>query len=129
MKITPKKYGQLLASMLETADDVKKVAPKFLAMLRRRKQYKLLPKILKAFEREWLKLRGMAEVKITYPKKFESSLDELKKRLQEKLGGKLSFKSYPADELIGGVKIMMDDNLIDASVSGRLRALQNKLSQ
>lgn len=126
MKISPRKYAQALALMLDTAE--KTIIGNFIEVLRQRKQTKMLPKILRAFEEEWLKQRGIKKIDILYPKSFESSLLELEERLTDIVGEKLKIKALPSNDLIGGFKIKIDDTLIDASVEGNLAALAKRLN-
>lgn len=125
MKITPRKYAQALALMLDTAE--KTIIGNFIEVLRQRKQTKMLPKILRAFEEEWLKQRGIKKVDILYPKSFESSLPELEERLADIVGEKLKIRALPSSNLIGGFKIKIDDTLFNASVEGNLAALAKRL--
>lgn len=126
MKISSRKYARALALMLDAADRV--IIGNFLAVLRKRRQMKLLPKILAAFEEEWLAQRGYARVEVQYPKKFEASLADLEKKLKEKLGDKLSLRAIPREDLIGGYRVRIGDTLIDASVENSLQLLAHKIS-
>ena len=105
MKITPRKYAQALAQTLEDTDDAVSIIRNFLTMLQRRKQFRLLPKILQAFEQEWAHRRGIVKVEVMYPEKFESSLAELEKNLSEKLGKKINTKAH--DEYTIGYRILL----------------------
>lgn len=127
MKITARKYAQALALMLDSAE--KTIIENFLALLRQRKQTRLLPKILKSFETEWLKRRGYTKVQVAYPKQFASSLPELEAALKAKLGDNIHMESKPAEDLIGGYQVRVDDILIDASIQGRLKALERRLGK
>ena len=125
MKITPKKYAQVLAIMLDTAE--RTIIANFLAVLRRRRQIKYLPRIMRAFEDEWLKRRGIKKVEISYPERFADSLAGFEKNLKLNLGDKLKIKAVPADDMIGGFRVRVGDTMMDASVSGRLKALARKI--
>ncbi|MEK7523885.1 MAG: ATP synthase F1 subunit delta [Patescibacteria group bacterium] len=127
MKITPRKYAKALAIMLDSAE--KTIISNFLSVLRQRHQMKLLPKIMEAFEEEWMKHRGITQVDVTYPENFESSMQDLDARLREKLGDKISVQAVPSDGMIGGFKVRIDDTLIDASVEGMLKMLEARLKK
>lgn len=126
MKITAQKYAQALALMLDSAE--KTIIENFLALLRQRKQTRLLPKILKNFENEWRRQRGYTKVQVSYPKKFESELPELEAALRAKLGDKIHLDAISDENLIGGYQVRVDDTLIDASIQGRLKALEKKIN-
>ncbi|GEM_PF-3627762 len=128
MKITPRKYAQALAQTLEDSDDAVTIIHNFLKLLQRKKQFRLLPKILQAFEQEWAHRRGVVKMDVIYPEKFESSLAELEKNLSEKLGKKIEMRAKPSKTLIGGFRLKVEDSLIDASIEGRLKDLQRRLA-
>lgn len=126
MRISPKKYAQALAIMLDTAE--RAIIANFLAVLRSRRQLKYLPRIMRAFDGEWLKHRGIKKVEILYPDRFPDSLAGLEKNLKERLGDKLKISAVPASNLIGGFKVRIGDTLMDASVASQLKALERKIS-
>ncbi len=128
MKITPLKYAQALAQTLEGNADPQTIIKNLLLLLRRKKQFRLLPKILSAFEQEWASRRGVVKMDVTYPEKFEASLAELEKNLSTKLGKKIDMRAKPSKTLLGGFRVRVEDTLIDASLEGRLRDLQRRLS-
>lgn len=123
MKITPQKYAQALAAALEESKDASLTMQNFLSMLRRRKQFRLLPKIVMAFEREWSTRKGIVRVDVAYPKKFESSVAELETSLSQKLGKTIQSHAKPSGTMIGGYRIKVDDVLVDGSLEGRLTKL------
>ena len=126
MKITPRKYARALAMMLDSVETT--IIKNFLEVLQSRNQMKLLPKILPAFDEEWRKIRGIVKVEVQYPEKFEESLHELEKAIKERFGDKVIMTAKPSSELIGGFRMKLDDNVIDASVQGMLAALEHKLT-
>lgn len=128
MKVTPRKYAQALAQTLESAENSKEIIRNLLAILRRRKQFRLLPKILQAFEEEWSRRRGIVKMRVTYPERFEDSLSELEKNLRDKLGKHIEMHSISSKTLIGGFRLHYEDILIDASLESRLRALSRRLN-
>ena len=129
MKITPQKYAQALAETLYDAKEPSAVIQRFLALLRRRKQFKLLPKILHAFEKEWNTRHGVIKMAVVYPAKFKDSVAHLGKSIEEKLGKKVEITAAPSDSLIGGFRVHIEDTLLDASIEGQLKALAQALSK
>ena len=126
MKITARKYAQALAALLDTGDTT--IIANFLHLLRKRNQMKMLPKILKSFEEEWLSQRGYTKIGISYPGKFEAQIKELEQHLHTKFGDKLSLKLCPSKTMLGGFKLKIDDTLLDATVEAQLRSLRKKLT-
>lgn len=127
MKITPSKYAQALAEALAAVKDPKPAINNLLEILRRKKQFKLLPKILKSFEAQWLKRHGIVKMKITYPPKFKNSLAGMAVSLERALGKKIEMEAAASDTLVGGWRVQMEDMLVDASVEGRLGVLARRM--
>lgn len=127
MKITARKYAQALVEILEEKKDPQVVIKNLLLVLRKRKQFRLLPKIIRAFEEQWLERRGIVKIEVTYPRKFPDSPKELENILSQKLGKTIDMNAIPSDSIIGGFRLLAADTLIDASVSGRLKALSRRL--
>lgn len=128
MKITPKKYAQALAMMMDANAD-RTVIANFLKLLKQRRQLKLLPKIVSAFQQEWLKRKGITRIDIVYPEKFEESLREFEQQLHRMLGDKLHISASPSESLIGGMQCRIEDTLIDASIASNLKALAARLQK
>lgn len=127
MKIPPQKYAKALALALEKAKDPKMLVRNLFLLLRRKKQIRLLPKIMDAFEKEWNREHGIVKLRVTYPEKFKTSVEELENMLSEKLGKKLQVETKSSDMLIGGFRLRLEDMLIDASIETRLKILASQL--
>lgn len=128
MKISSKKYAQALIAALENAADPRPMIKNFLVLLRRKKQLKLLPKILQAFEELWNHSHGIVKMEVSCPQKFESSLQVLEKSMEGATGKKMIFKQKIDDSLIGGFRIRSGDTLMDSSLKSRLKMLANNLT-
>lgn len=129
MKITAKKYSQALVQILNEGKDPKTTIKNLLLLLRRKKQSRLLPKIIQTFEEDWATKQGILKLTVIYPEKFPASLSELAKSLEEKLKRKLIINQIASKELIGGFKVYMNDTLIDASIHGKLQTLASRLNK
>ncbi|HEU4708368.1 MAG TPA: F0F1 ATP synthase subunit delta [Methylophilaceae bacterium] len=84
----------------------------------------LLPEVAAAFEELKAEYEGVLEAEITAavePSKAE--VDALIKRLESKFGKKIEASVKVDPEIIGGVKIIVGDTVIDASVRGQLQEL------
>ncbi|MFA6521122.1 MAG: F0F1 ATP synthase subunit delta [Candidatus Gracilibacteria bacterium] len=128
MKISPRKYAQALAAVLGSSQNAPAAAKNFLELLRRRKQLKLLPKIVQLLDDELSAERGIVKLEISFPPKFKDSLNDFKKNLSASLGKQLEIQEKPQENLIGGFRIKMGDTLIDASMKGRLQAFARHLA-
>lgn len=113
---------------LEIATDQRSIVHNFLSLLRRRKQFRLLPKILQAFEREWNTRHGIFSMTVSYPPKFENSIELFSENIGKKLGKKIEMKKIPSEKIIGGARVHMEDTVIDASIEGQLKKLELHLN-
>jgi len=84
----------------------------------------LLPEVAAAFEELKAEDEGVLEAEITAAAKpADSAVKDLVKRLESKFGKKIEVSVKIDPELIGGVKIVIGDTVIDASVRGQLQEL------
>ncbi|MBP9718275.1 F0F1 ATP synthase subunit delta [Candidatus Gracilibacteria bacterium] len=129
MKITPRKYAQALALMVAEngLEKDKNLIQNFLKMLQRRKQMKLLPKIMKMFEAEWYKSQGVVQMQVQYPEKFPDSVKEFEKQMNAQFDNKVSIAATPSSAISGGLKVKIDDTLIDGTIEAKLQKLTHNL--
>lgn len=84
----------------------------------------LLPELAEAFEELKAEDEGVLDAEITAAAKpTDSAIKALVKRLETKFGKKIEASVKVDPELIGGIKIVIGDTVIDASVRGQLQEL------
>jgi len=84
----------------------------------------LLPEVAAAFEELKAEAEGVLEAEITAAANpTDAEVQALVKRLESKFGKKIEAKVKVDPEIIGGVKIIVGDTVIDASVRGQLQEL------
>lgn len=84
----------------------------------------LLPEVAKAFEVLKAEDEGVLEAEITAAAKpADSAVKTLVKRLETRFGKKIEASVKVDPEIIGGIKIVIGDTVIDASVRGQLQEL------
>jgi F-type H+-transporting ATPase subunit delta len=84
----------------------------------------LLPEVAIAFEELKAQDEGVLEAEITAAAKpSDSEIKALMKRLEAKFGKKIEASVKVDPEIIGGIKIVIGDTVIDASVRGQLQEL------
>ena len=75
-----------------------------------------------------LNSKGRLEVDVfTATPMSPDALDSIKHKLNESLGKEVIIHPYTDSEMLGGIKIRMGDQLIDASVQADLRSLRDNL--
>lgn len=89
----------------------------------------ILPAIASAFEELKAQAEGVLDAQIVAASKPSAAeVKDLVKRLETKFGKKIEAKVSVDSELIGGIKIIVGDTVIDASVKGQLQNLAYTLS-
>ena len=84
----------------------------------------LLPEVAAAFEELKAEAEGVLEAEITAATNpTDAEVKALVKRLESKFGKKIEANVKVDPEIIGGVKIIVGDTVIDASVRGQLQEL------
>lgn len=84
----------------------------------------LLPELTAAFEELKAEAEGVLDAEITAATKpTDAEVQALVKRLESKFGKKIEANVKVDPEIIGGVKIIVGDTVIDASVRGQLQEL------
>jgi F-type H+-transporting ATPase subunit delta len=89
----------------------------------------LLPAIFQAFEELKARDEGILDAQIiAAAKPSTAEVKDLVKRLEAKFGNKIEASVSVDPEIIGGIKIIVGDTVIDASVKGQLQNLAYTLA-
>ncbi len=89
----------------------------------------ILPAISSAFEELKAEDEGSVEAQIVAAAKPTAAVTKnIVKKLEEKFGKKVSAEVVVDPEIIGGMKIIVGDSVIDASVKGQLQNLAYSLT-
>lgn len=101
----------------------------FLRLLNRKNRLSHLPPIVEAFDKLVQEQFGRVEVDVFTPAPIDDAqLRSIRDRLAAALGKDPVIHPYTDPTMIGGVKLRIGDQLIDASVSARLRQMRERLS-
>lgn len=135
-------FNEFLASMIlpakkrETslkavlAGRVSDLTLNFLQILNRKERLNHLPAIVAAFEQMVQESYGRIEVDVYTPMPLEhDALAPIKSRLQAMLGREPIIHQYTDSSMIGGLRLQIGDQLIDASVETQLRKLRDRLNE
>jgi F-type H+-transporting ATPase subunit delta len=102
----------------------------FVAAVLESRRFALLPHVAELFEQ--LKAQAEGSVTAHIESAFElnaAQLDEIKSILTARVGKKVETTVSVNADLIGGVRMTVGDDVIDASVRGKLAALTARLAQ
>lgn len=99
-------------------------ARNLLMLLAENKRIQILPQISQLFEQLKAQHEGMLEAKIVSAftlegKQLKKLIDDLEQKFKRKIEAQVSVDP----ELIGGVKVEIGDEILDASVRGRLETM------
>ncbi|QNM96609.1 F0F1 ATP synthase subunit delta [Chitinimonas koreensis] len=101
----------------------------FVAAVLESRRFVLLPKIAELFEQLKAAVEGSVTAHIeTAFELTPAQLDEIKSTLAARFGKKIDTAVSVDPELIGGVRMTVGDDVIDASVRGKLAALSARLT-
>lgn len=100
----------------------------FLRLLNRKRRLGYLPPMAQAFDRLVQEQFGRVEVDVFTPAPIDDAqLRSIRDRLASALGKEPVIHPYTDPGMIGGIKLRIGDQLIDASVSARLRQMRDRL--
>jgi F-type H+-transporting ATPase subunit delta len=103
-------------------------AENFIRILAENKRLELLPEIHRQFEELKNEREGIAEAEVqTAFELSEAQVADLVQRLERKTGRKVKARVTVDRELIGGVKVVLGDKVIDGSARAQLAALETAL--
>jgi F-type H+-transporting ATPase subunit delta len=98
--------------------------------LARRGRFALLPEISSDFDELVRRSRGIQSATVTTPAPLsKEELVAVKARVEQIAGGAVEMSTATDPSLIGGLRVMIGDLQIDASVSTRLARLRKQLVQ
>jgi F-type H+-transporting ATPase subunit delta len=103
-------------------------AENFLRVLAQNDRLALLPQIREQFEALKNEREGVLEVEVQSAFELsDAQLKDIVQRLEKKTGRKVRAQVSLERELIGGVRIVLGDKVIDGSARARLAALETAL--
>ena len=118
------KVAGLFISVLSLSGD----AENFVRVLAENDRLELLPQIREQFEALKNQREGVVEAEVHSAFELnEGQVSELQQRLEKKTGRKVRTKIVVDKALIGGVKIVIGDKVIDGSARAQLAALETAL--
>lgn len=85
--------------------------------------------ILRNFVSMWRKSRGIVDVRLTTATALPELEDKLKRTLAEKCPGRIEFETRIDPEIIGGFTLVVDEDMLDASVRSKLDKVNRALEE
>lgn len=116
--------NKILAVLLQ-AVKTDNIVERFLSLLIRKSRFNLLGPIVEAYSLLFAERKGIKNAEIVSASKLSTwEIAKIKKYLEDLLEKTIEIKSMIDHDLIGGMIIKYDSNLIDCSVSGSLERVE-----
>lgn len=110
-------------------DKIQDITFELYELLARKDRESLLEDISNKFIELYNQHQGIIKVGVTSAKKLEETqLKALQKNIERTTGKKVEFKTVVEEELIGGLKIRIEDTVVDGSVKFKLSQLKDRLT-
>lgn len=107
------------------AADLSRVLKEFVALIVRDRKLKQIDKIIVEFEKYTKQQKGIVELEITSARKLDDTTIAAVKKV---FGEKTEAITNTDESLIGGVRVKMEDRILDGSIITQLRALKSQLN-
>ncbi|MDP3710584.1 MAG: F0F1 ATP synthase subunit delta [bacterium] len=120
MKYTNEQYAEALfrAANEKAAAKQKEILRNFLLLLSRKGDFYRLPLVVQKFEKKYRAYNGINKVRVECPDGITSVV---KKQIEKILGKKIVWEEKINPALLGGIKIIVnDDILVDATAKRQL---------
>jgi len=126
-KSSNKQYAQALYEVTKdkTGADLKQVLDVFVKLLVRNRRLKQANNIIAEFEKFAKKQEGVVELSITSARELDDkTVDHIKKVFGEKVEAVENID----ENMIGGVRVKMEDKILDGSLKTQLISLKKRLT-
>lgn len=129
MKISPKQYAEALVALSREEGDVTRMAEAFTGFLRKRRATRHLGEIVREAERHADRTEGRVSVLAeTATEATDGTRREIERVAKEAFPGVEPVIRYTVrPELLGGVRLSSDSEVLDATVARRLQEMEKRL--
>jgi F-type H+-transporting ATPase subunit delta len=131
-KYSTKQYAQALIEALETVSpkDQDLILDNFVKILAENNDLRLFETIAEEFHKLELAKKGIKQVEITTAQPLNKEREHaIIHELNKVIKGDLELKKKVDENIIGGVVIRMEDQMLDASLKHNLEQLKKDLTQ
>lgn len=124
--IAVKARGEALSRILKGR--VSDLTMRFVLVVNRKGRLASLPAIIASYDQLLQEKFGRVEVDVYTAEVADAALlDQVRSQLSKTLGKEVILHSYIDARMIGGIKVQIGDQLLDASVATQLRRLSDRL--
>lgn len=124
--VPPQEKKQLVISIF--GGKVHDLTLRLLELLADKRRLVLIPNIEEEYLKLWRQKQNIVAGTLVYAERPEPKvIEDIKNKLQQKLGKTLELTESEDKNLIGGFVLKMGDQVIDGSLKGRLQAIEKAL--
>ncbi|MDD4333209.1 MAG: ATP synthase F1 subunit delta [Patescibacteria group bacterium] len=132
MKINPKQYAIALYESVKDKKDseVKHVTKQFGELLKKNGDLAKLDKIISQFNVVWNEKEGIVDAEIESARELDQKIVKLLNNYIIELSGAndVIIKQKVNSKLLGGVVLRYGDKIVDASLRGKMKTIEEKIS-
>lgn len=129
MRLSPRPYATALLRALTAPDaDAAAILRRFARLLMKRRDTRLLPSIIRAFEKLYDAKTGILSVTAVTPEPLSAEAQaHLRTRIEDALSAEVWLRSTADTALLAGAVFTIGDQRIDASVRGHLESIRKAI--
>ncbi|PLX26938.1 ATP synthase F1 subunit delta [Candidatus Parcubacteria bacterium] len=126
-KTSNKQYAEALYQVTQDlrGSDLSSAVKTFVEILVRDHKLKQGDNIIAEFERVVKKEKGIVELEITSARELDTKTIE---KIKKTFGENVEAVTQVDEDIIGGVKVKLEDKILDGSVKTQLKSLKQQLS-
>ena len=126
-KTSNKQYAEALYEVTQDlkGSDLSSVIKTFVEILVRDHKLKQGDNIIAEFERTVKKASGVVELEITSARELDKKTVE---EIKQTFGKNVEAVAHIDESIIGGIKVKLEDKILDGSVKTQLKSLKQQLS-
>lgn len=129
MKFTPRSYAESLLKLAETATkkEIPEIVDQFIAFLVKERQFTLAHQIIEHVENMVRESDGRVKVTVEGVHAMDDETRKYVADFLRKPADSIDFEEKIDENLVGGMKIRLNDLLVDATITGQLERLREQL--
>ena len=125
-RISNEKRTEILREVL--ASSCHTIAIEFLGLIAEEKSVHLIRQVIKAYDALYKEKAGIVSVRAHVAQEMDTAeIDDLQQNLQRAMNKKADFKIKVDGQLLGGIKLRIENTFLDASLQSKLNRLQTEL--
>ena len=127
-RISNNQKTEILRKVLTSLCDT--IAIEFLGIIANEKSVQIVRQVIKAYDTLYKEKAGIVSIKAHVAQKMEAAeIEALQRNLQKVIHKKADLKIEVDNNLLGGIKLGIENTFLDASLKSKLNRLKGELLQ